>query len=136
MGENLGKQAKCPIDKKAVVLIVEDDPLNHKLCRDVLEAQGYATLSAFDGLAALDLAKRHQPRLIVMDIQLPLLDGFETTRRLKSDPLTRAIPIIALTSYAMKEDAHSTAAAGCQAHITKPIEIWSFLEMVAKHVRG
>ena len=102
------------------VLIVEDNELNMKLFHDLLEAQGYETLETREGLAALSLAREHRPDLILMDMSLPVLDGWEATRRLKNDPRTRHIPIVALTGHALAGHAEGAREAGCDAFVTKP----------------
>ena len=114
------------------VLIVEDNELNMKLFHDLLEAQGYETLETREGLAALSLAREHRPDLILMDIQMPVMDGYEATRRIKSDPALKAIPVIAVTSYALSGDEDKARAAGCDDYIAKP---YSPRQMLAK-VRG
>ncbi len=103
------------------VLIVEDNELNMKLFHDLLEAHGYSTVATRNGVEAIDLARKHRPDLILMDIQLPGMDGLAATALLKNDPATAAIPVIALTAMAMKEDREKTKAAGCDAYIAKPL---------------
>ena len=83
------------------VLIVEDNELNMKLFHDLLDAHGYKTLQTKDGMEALEIARNHRPDLILMDIQLPIIDGYTATRKIKGDPAMRSIPIIAVTSYAL-----------------------------------
>ena len=102
------------------VLIVEDNELNMKLFHDLLEAHGYDIIGTRNGVEALELARKHRPDLILMDIQLPGIDGYEVTRRIKADPALRAIPIIAVTSYALSGDDQKALAAGCDAYVTKP----------------
>jgi two-component system cell cycle response regulator DivK len=113
------------------VLIVEDNELNMKLFHDLLEAHGYGTVGTRNGIEALDLARKHHPDLILMDIQLPGMDGLEATRLLKADPATRRIKIVALTAFAMTGDEERVRAAGCDGYITKPIEYKEFLARVA-----
>ncbi len=117
---------------KKVILIVEDDPQDLKLSRDLLEASGYASLEATNGKKAVELAREKKPDLILMDIQMPVMDGFEATKILKADAETRNIPIIALTSYAMKEDEEKIREAGCDGYITKPIDTMGFLKTVSE----
>jgi two-component system cell cycle response regulator DivK len=105
---------------KKTVLIVEDNELNMKLFNDLLEAHGYATLKTGNGIDAIELARAHRPDLILMDIQLPVLDGYEATRRLKADPKLKAIPIVVITSYALSGDEQKARAAGCDASVAKP----------------
>ena len=102
------------------VLIVEDNQLNMKLFHDLLEAHGYQTVGTRNGIEALDLARKHKPDLILMDIQLPVLDGYEAARRIKAEPTLRNVPIIAVTSYALAGDEAKARAAGCDAYISKP----------------
>ena len=87
-----------------VILIVEDDPRNLKLIRDLLQIRGYTTLEATDGKQGVDIARTKMPDLILMDIQMPVMDGFEATSTLKADPITKSIPIITLSAFAMQGD--------------------------------
>jgi two-component system cell cycle response regulator DivK len=114
-----------------VVLIVEDEHKNLKLVRDILNLSGYATLEATDGPQGISAAKKSSPDLILMDIQLPMMDGVESTRILKGDPNTKNIPVMALTSYAMKGDKRKILEAGFDAYMTKPLDVDKFLEMVS-----
>jgi two-component system cell cycle response regulator DivK len=117
---------------KKTVLIVEDNELNMKLFNDLLEAHGYATLKTAHGNEAMELARRHRPDLILMDIQLPEISGLEVTKWLKEDPELRAIPIIAVTAFAMKGDEEKIRQGGCEAYIAKPISVTKFLETVER----
>jgi CheY-like chemotaxis protein len=108
--------------KKRNVLIVDDNPMNMKLVRVLLAGEGYEVRTAADALEALDILKEWRPLLILMDIQLPGIDGLELTRRLKADSATDRIIIIGLTAYAMKGDEERILAAGCDAYIAKPID--------------
>ncbi|MBV9862071.1 MAG: response regulator [Alphaproteobacteria bacterium] len=114
------------------VLIVEDNDLNMKLFNDLLEAHGYDTLQTKDGVEALKLARQHRPHLILMDIQLPEVSGLEVTRWIKEDDDLRAIPIIAVTAFAMKGDEEKIREGGCEAYIAKPISVASFLRTVER----
>jgi two-component system cell cycle response regulator DivK len=114
------------------VLIVEDDELNMRLFHDLLEAQGYRTLCTGEGLAAFELARKHKPDLILMDIQLPAISGLEVTRWLKEDADLAAIPVIAVTAFAMKGDEQRIRDGGCEAYIAKPISVSHFLETVGR----
>jgi len=105
----------------ATILIVEDNPANMKLARLLLHKVGHTVLCAVDAEAGLTLARTERPDLILMDIQLPGMDGLAATALLKQDPATAAIPVIALTAMAMKEDREKTKAAGCDAYIAKPL---------------
>ena len=102
------------------ILVVEDQEDNRQILRDLLGASGFTMREAGDGEAALAEVAKQKPDLILMDIQLPILDGYETTRRLKSNPDTKAIPIIVVTSYALSGDESKARAAGCDAYVTKP----------------
>lgn len=123
-----GPANPCP--KK--VLIVEDNDLNMKLFNDLLEAHGYDTLQTRDGVEALKLARQHRPDLILMDIQLPEISGLEVTKWLKEDDDLRAIPVIAVTAFAMKGDEEKIRGGGCEAYIAKPISVASFLRTVER----
>jgi two-component system cell cycle response regulator DivK len=112
------------------VLIVEDNELNMKLFHDLLDAHGYKTLQTRDGLKALDIAREHLPDLILMDIQLPEVSGLEVTKWLKEDDRLRSIPVIAVTAFAMKGDEEKIREGGCEAYISKPISVGTFLDTV------
>lgn len=115
----------------ARVLIVEDNPANMRLAVLLVELAGHSALSALDAESGLALARAEQPDLILMDIQLPGMDGLEATTLLKADQATRAIPVIALTALAMKGDEERIRAAGCDAYIAKPLAYKELLEIVA-----
>jgi two-component system cell cycle response regulator DivK len=112
------------------VLIVEDNELNMKLFRDLLEAHGYNTLQTRNGIEALSLAKEHHPDLIIMDIQLPEVSGLDVTKWLKEDENLRDIPVIAVTAFAMKGDEERIREGGCEAYISKPITVSMFLDTI------
>ena len=114
------------------VLIVEDNEKNMKVMRDLMRVQGYQTLEAVDGLTGLDMARQHRPDLILMDIQLPTIDGYEVTRRLKTQEETKQIPVIAVTSFAMRGEEEKAREAGCDAYVSKPIDIRKLIETVQK----
>ena len=116
-----------------VILIVEDDPKSLKLACDLLQVFGYTTIEATDGEQGVELAKSRKPDLILMDIQMPKMDGLEATRILKADTITKNIPVLALTAYAMKGDKERILEAGCDGYITKPIDIQELLKEVAKY---
>jgi CheY-like chemotaxis protein len=105
------------------ILLVEDNELNRDMLGRRLERRGHAVLLALDGQQALDLARAERPDLILMDLSLPVLDGWEATRRLKADAALRGIPVIALTAHAMASDEAGARAAGCDDFDTKPIEL-------------
>ena len=112
------------------VLIVEDNELNMKLFNDLLEAHGYRTLETRDGVEALQMAREHRPDLILMDIQLSEVSGLEVTKWIKEDEELRAIPVIAVTAFAMKGDEEKIREGGCEAYIAKPISVMNFLSTV------
>jgi two-component system, cell cycle response regulator DivK len=114
------------------VLIVEDNELNMKLFHDLLEAHGYSTLQTRDGMEALKLARQHVPDLILMDIQLPEVSGLEITKWIKEDDRLKAIPVVAVTAFAMKGDEEKIRKGGCEAYIAKPISVQKFMETVEK----
>ena len=105
------------------ILIVEDNEMNRDMLSRRLGRKGYAVLLAVDGATGIDVAAAEKPDLILMDMSLPVLDGWEATRRLKADQLLRGIPIIALTAHAMASDRDKALAAGCDDYDTKPIEL-------------
>ncbi|MEA2624827.1 MAG: two-component system, cell cycle response regulator DivK [Candidatus Binatota bacterium] len=115
----------------AKVLIVEDNVANMKLAVFLLQSAGHDVLSTTSAEAGLTLARDEQPSLILMDIQLPGMDGLEATALLKQDAATRAIPVIALTALAMKGDEERIRAAGCDGYIAKPMRYQEFLAVVA-----
>jgi two-component system cell cycle response regulator DivK len=112
------------------VLIVEDNPANMSLATFLLQSAGYSVLSATDAEAGLTLAREQRPDLILMDIQLPGMDGLTATMQLKGDDATRAIPVVALTALAMKGDEERIRAAGCDGYIAKPIRYKEFLGVI------
>ena len=114
------------------VLIVEDNELNMKLFHDLLDAHGYQTLQTRDGMEALSLARQHRPDLILMDIQLPEVSGLEVTKWIKEDEGLRAIPVIAVTAFAMKGDEEKMRDGGCEAYLAKPISVSKFIETVRR----
>ena len=116
------------------VLIVEDNELNMKLFHDLLEAQGYETLQTREGLSALSIARDNKPDLILMDIQLPEISGLEVTKWLKEDEELRAIPVIAVTAFAMKGDEERIREGGCEAYLSKPISVAKFIQTVRAYL--
>jgi two-component system, cell cycle response regulator DivK len=116
------------------VLIVEDNELNMKLFHDLLDAHGYRTLQTRTGIEALQLARAHRPDLILMDIQLPEVSGLEVTKWLKDDDELREIPVIAVTAFAMKGDEARIRQGGCEAYISKPISVGTFLAAVRRYL--
>jgi two-component system cell cycle response regulator DivK len=120
----------------ATILIVEDNPTNMRLAAYVLESAGHTVLPAANAEAGLTLARASLPDLILMDIQLPGMDGLEATGHLKADPATRAIPVIALTALAMKGDEERIRAAGCDGYIAKPMSYRGLLSTIAARLHG
>jgi two-component system cell cycle response regulator DivK len=118
----------------AKVLVVEDNPANMTLASFLLQSAGHTVLGATDAEAGLTLARDEQPDLILMDIQLPGMDGLEATALLKRDDATRAIPVIALTALAMKGDEERIRAAGCDGYIAKPLAYREFLATISAHL--
>ena len=130
--------ADLPITTEAkakTILVVEDNELNMKLFNDLLESHGYVVVQTRDGLAALELARQHKPDLILMDIQLPEVSGIEVTKWLKEDDDLKAIPVIAVTAFAMKGDEQKIREGGCEAYISKPISVMSFLQTIDKYLK-
>jgi two-component system, cell cycle response regulator DivK len=114
----------------ARVLVVEDNPANMKLATFLLESAGHAVLNAQDAETGVSVARAEQPDLVLMDVQLPGMDGLQATALLKGDASTRAIPVIALTALAMKGDEERIRAAGCDGYISKPLNYKDFLAAV------
>ena len=116
------------------VLVVEANELNMKLFHDLLEASGYNIVQTRNGLEAIDLARLHRPDLILMDIQLPEISGLEVTKWIKEDDDLRAIPVIAVTAFAMKGDEERIRQGGCEAYLSKPISVGKFIETVRRFI--
>jgi two-component system cell cycle response regulator DivK len=116
-----------------VVLIVEDNERNLELVRDLLELRGFRTLQATSGEAGIALAHAHRPDVVLMDVQLPDVDGVDALGRLRSDPLTARIPVVALTAFAMKEDRARFMAAGFDGYLMKPIDIRTLPDEVRRY---
>ena len=119
---------------KEVILIVEDDEINMRLSRDLLQAKGYETLEAWDGKQGVEIAKEKKPDLILMDIQLPVMSGLEATKILKDNKETKEIPIIALTASVMKNEIEKIYEVGCDGYISKPVNIKEFRSKVAEYL--
>jgi two-component system, cell cycle response regulator DivK len=115
------------------ILIVEDHEDNRRILRDLLTSADFEVIEAEDGEAGLAAAATHLPDLILMDIQLPVLDGYEATRRLKADPRLKAIPVIVVTSYALTGDSDKAKAAGCDGYISKPYSLRQLLAKVCEY---
>ncbi len=120
----------------ATILIVEDNQRNMKLVRDVLQATGYRTLEATTGERAVELAAEHGPDLVLMDIQLPDIDGVETLGRLRADESTAGIPVVALTAQAMEGDRERFLAAGFDGYVSKPVDIARLVDTVKQRCDG
>jgi two-component system, cell cycle response regulator DivK len=118
------------------VLVVEDNDKNMKLFRDVLVATGYRTLEATTGREAIDLASEHMPDLVLMDIQLPDLDGMQALQRLRADARTAPIPVVALTAQAMQGDRERFLSAGFDGYVSKPVNVRDLIETVRRHCEG
>lgn len=116
------------------ILIVDDNPTNLKLVTYLMKAAGYDVRTACDAESAVASIAEHKPRLVLMDVQLPGIDGLELTRRLKASATTADIKIIAVTAYAMKGDEEKAMAAGCDAYVTKPIDTRKLPEVVARMI--
>ena len=116
------------------VLIVEDNELNMKLFRDLLEAHNIATIETNDGNKVLDMARENKPDLILMDIQLPEISGLDVTKMLKADEDLKSIPVVAVTAFAMKGDEEKIREGGCEDYLSKPISVMEFLTVVQKHL--
>jgi two-component system cell cycle response regulator DivK len=112
------------------ILVVEDTEDNRRILRDLLTRAGYELIEAVDGESGVAMATTHRPDLILMDIQLPVFDGYEATRRIRANPDTKAIPIIAVTSYALSGDESKVLAAGCDGYVAKPFSPRKILAMV------
>ncbi len=118
------------------VLVVEDDMDNRRIVVKVLVVEGYQVIEALDGVEALTWARAELPNLILMDLALPNMDGWEATRQLKLDPATRSIPVVALTAFAMRGDEEQARAAGCDDYLPKPVRPAAIREIAKKYTGG
>jgi two-component system cell cycle response regulator DivK len=118
------------------VLVVEDNEKNMKLFRDVLQAAGYSTFAATTGREAVELAAEHVPDLVLMDVQLPDIDGIEALARLRGDERTASVPVLAVTAQAMQGDRERFTAAGFDGYISKPVDIIALVAAVRQHCDG
>jgi two-component system cell cycle response regulator DivK len=116
------------------ILVIEDHEDNRQILRDLLASADLDMIEAWDGETGLEVAAAQRPDLILMDIQLPGIDGYEVTRRIKADPTLRAIPIIAVTSYALSGDEEKARVAGCDAYVAKPYSPRLLLAMIREHL--
>src|SRR5919205_4229683 len=122
--------------KKAKILYIEDNRENRMLVRAVLEAEGYTVIDAEDGLSGIEAAIREQPALILLDVNLPAVDGYEVVSIIKSFPAFATTPVIAVTAYAMEGDRQRTLVAGCDGYIQKPIDVDTFPRQIAEFLSG
>ena len=120
----------------STVLIVEDNEKNMKLARDILHAKGYATLEAVNGLDGVQMALQHKPDLVLMDIQLPGINGIEAFARIRADPTTAAIPVVAFTASVTANDRSRIGDAGFDAFLSKPINLKEFVETVRRMLQA
>ena len=120
--------------KSKTVLVIEDNELNMKLVRSMLQLAYYEIVEAKNAEDGIKLAREHLPKLILMDIQLPGIDGLDATRIIKKNPKLAHIPIVALTSYAMQGDEEKAISAGCTGYIAKPIDTRNFLDIISKYL--
>ena len=118
------------------ILLVEDNERNRKLVRTILEFRGYEVIECEDGTPSLELARAHKPALVLMDIQLPTMDGITALGRLRADPETAAIPVVAVTASVTPGERDRVVAAGFNGYVSKPIDVSTFGEMVDRHVTG
>ncbi|WFU05877.1 response regulator (plasmid) [Rhizobium sp. CB3171] len=118
------------------ILLVEDNEMNRDMLSRRLEKRGYEVVSASDGLAGVEAAMTERPDLVLMDMSLPVIDGWEATKRIKKNPLTAAIPVIALTAHAMAGDREKAIEVGCDDYDTKPIELPGLLDKIARLTGG
>ena len=118
------------------VLIVEDNELNMKLFNDLVETRGHRIVQTRSGIEAVDLARKHRPDLLLMDIQLPEVSGLEVTQWLKDDEDLRDIPVIAITAFAMKGDEEKILQGGCEAYLSKPISVAKFFDTIDHFLQG
>jgi CheY-like chemotaxis protein len=121
--------------KIKTILVVEDNELNMKLVRDLLKIAKYRVLEAMDAESGIEQIRKQRPDLVLMDIQLPGMDGLCATKIIKEDPSLKDIPIVALTSYAMQGDEEKALEAGCRGYIAKPIDTRKFLETVSQYLK-
>lgn len=122
--------------RKELILLVEDNELNRDMLSRRLERKGFSVITANDGTQAIALAKKDCPDLILMDMGLPVMDGWEVTRKLRADPATQNIPIIGLSAHALTADQNKALEAGCNDYDTKPVDFERLLNKMAKFVRA
>ena len=117
---------------KPTILVVEDNERNRKLVRTILEFRGFAIVECEDGEPSLELAKQHRPVVVLMDIELPKMDGITALKRLQADPETAAIPVVAVTASVTPSERERVASAGFAAYISKPIDVATFAEQIER----
>ena len=122
--------------KNKTILVVEDNELNMKLVKGLIKIGKYRMLEAMDAESGIQLIREQRPDLVLMDIQLPGMDGLSATKMIKEDPALKDIPIVALTSYAMQGDEEKALEAGCTGYIAKPIDTRKFLETISQYLNG
>lgn len=127
-----GKDSTSNGNGKGLVLIVEDDDMNRKLFRDSIDGSGYRTIYAFGGIEAVEMARRHRPDIILMDIKLPDIPGTEVARLLKSTPDLSHIPVIAITAFASNGDREIITASGCDVYMAKPVSVSEMLGAIER----
>ncbi len=132
----MSKQGFSSMALSHKILIIEDNELNMKLFNDVLKAHGFKTIRAMTGSEAFDIIERESPNLILLDIQLPGISGFEVARRIKSHEASKNIPIIAVTAFAMRGDEDKILDSGCNAYLPKPISINSLINTITQYIGG
>ncbi|KAA3646577.1 MAG: response regulator [Chloroflexi bacterium] len=120
----------------ARILVIEDNPDNYELVRFVLERSGHEVVPAFDGRAGLDAAAEIEPDLILLDLAIPEVDGWEAARRLKADDGTKAIPLVALTAHTLPGDRRRALEAGCDGYISKPIDVKTFANVISHYLNS
>ena len=118
------------------ILVIEDQEDNRAILRDLLRAAGYEVIEAVNGADGIAMVEAERPALVLMDIQMPVMDGYEATRRLKSNPALAAIPVIAVTSYALSGDEAKARAAGCDGYVTKPFSPRQLLVVIKRFLDG
>jgi len=120
---------------KSLILVIEDNEQNLYLMRFLLEKNGFTVIEATDGISGVELAKKEEPDLILLDIQLPRMDGYSVAREIKNNAVLNKTPIVAVTSYAMAGDRERAIASGADGYIEKPIDPEKFIEQITKHLK-
>ncbi len=120
---------------KSLILVIEDNEQNLYLMRFLLEKNGFTVIEATDGISGVELAKKEKPDLILLDIQLPRMDGYSVAREIKNNAVLNKTPIVAVTSYAMAGDRERAIASGADGYIEKPIDPEKFIEQITKHLK-